>query len=101
MGEYPLGNGASVPEERACGGCGQRLLDVFETSLQEAITRRRRANDNDDLSSDDEELGDRIWELIGSHPSKEEAIAKLRGQQLTLGRIYTQSPDYCGSPGCS
>ena len=67
-----------------CGGCGRRLLDVFETSLQEAITKRRRANDSD-LSSDDEELiGDRIWELIGSRPRKKPSL-----RPTTLGRIYS------------
>ena len=66
-----------------CGGCGQRLLDVFETSLQEAITKRRRANDSD-LSSDDEELGDRIWELIYWEPSKEEAIAAANNARSNL-----------------
>ena len=66
-----------------CGGCGRRLLDVFEASLQEAITKRRRANDSD-LSSDDEELGDRIWELIGSRPRKKPSL-----RPTTLGRIYS------------
>ena len=71
-----------------CGGCGQRLLDVFETSLQEAITKRRRANDSDLLSSDDEELGDnRIWELIGSRPRKKPSLRPTT--LLTLGRIYS------------
>ena len=83
MGEHPLGNGASVPEERVEAVDNAYWMSL-ETSLQEAITKRRRANDSD-LSSDDEELGDRIWELIdGSRPRKKPSL-----RPTTLGRIYS------------
>ena len=36
------------------------------------------------LSSDDEELGDRIWELIGIRPRKKPSL-----RPTTLGRIYS------------
>ena len=89
-GRAPIGHwamsGACVPEERVeAVDNAERLLDVFETSLQEAITKRRRANDSDVLSSDDEELGDRIWELIGSRLRKKPSLRPT----TTLGRIYS------------
>ena len=64
-GREPIGQSMVLLCQRNVWRLWTTLIDVFDTSLQEAITstKRRRANDSD-LSSDDEELGDRIWELM-------------------------------------